>query len=172
MAQTYWREDVRRYPKHSLFLQPGLWAIGVYRFGRWARTLPAALRPVGTALYFAAYTWVRLATGIDIPRSVTIGPGLMIHHFGGITLNPAVVMGSGCTLRHGVTIGNRETNDAPVLENDIELGAYAQILGPVRIGSRAKIGAMSLVLTDVPADSVAVGIPARVLQRKDAAEGR
>jgi serine O-acetyltransferase len=77
-------------------------------------------------------------------------------------------IGANCSLRQGVTIGNRqEGGPVPVLEEDVDLGAYAQILGGVRIGKGAKIGAMSVVLCDVPAGATAVGIPARVMEKKD-----
>ena len=70
-----------------------------------------------------------------------------------------------------MTIGNREDDGpVPVLEDDVELGAYAQVLGGVRIGRGAKVGAMSVVLRDVPAGATAVGIPARIIERKEAAD--
>jgi len=65
-----------------------------------------------------------------------------------------------------VTIGTLETDGAaPVIEDDVDFGPYAQILGGVRIASGAKIGAMSVVLCDVPAGATALGVPARVLLR-------
>ena len=158
--------DRRRYPAHSWLLQPAIWAIAVYRFGRWTLRAPRLLRPGVHALYFFMYSIVRLAVGIDIPRTVRIGPGLMIHHFGGIVLNPAVTIGDNCTLRHGVTIGNRsDGGPVPILGDNVNLGAYCQILGGVRVGDGAQVGAMSVVLGDVPDNATAVGIPARVLGR-------
>jgi serine O-acetyltransferase len=68
-------------------------------------------------------------------------------------------------MRHGVTIGAREGTDAPVLGDDVRLGAYAQILGDVRIGSGARVGAMSVVLRDVSPGETVVGIPARPVRR-------
>jgi serine O-acetyltransferase len=100
-----------------------------------------------------------------MPKMVEIGPGLRIHHFGGIIIHKDARIGSNCTLRHGVTIGNRHNNgQAPVIEDDVELGAYAQVLGGIRIGRGAKIGAMSLVLCDVPPGATAVGVPARIIE--------
>jgi serine O-acetyltransferase len=91
---------------------------------------------------------------------------LRIYHFGTIIVHAQAEIGANCTLRHGVTIGNRgEEGPVPILEDDVELGAYAQVLGGVRIGRGAKIGAMSLVLCDVPPGAVAVGVPARVICR-------
>jgi serine O-acetyltransferase len=66
-----------------------------------------------------------------------------------------------------VTIGSRvDGGPVPVLEDDVDLGAYAQVLGDVRVGKGAKIGAMSVVLCDVPAGATAVGVPARVILAK------
>ena len=68
-------------------------------------------------------------------------------------------------MRQGVTIGNRfGGGPVPVLEDDVELGAYAQVLGGIRIGRGAKVGAMSVVLGDVSPGSTAVGIPARIIE--------
>ncbi len=75
-------------------------------------------------------------------------------------------IGARCTLRQGVTIGNRrDGGPVPVLEDDVDLGAYAQILGGVRVGRGAKVGALSVVLDDVPPGAVAVGSPARIVER-------
>ena len=72
-----------------------------------------------------------------------------------------------------MTIGNREEGGpVPVLEDDVELGAYAQVLGGIRIGRGAKVGAMSVVLRDVPAGATAVGIPARIIEKQLSVAGR
>ena len=103
-------------------------------------------------------------TGISIPKTVEVGPGLRIYHFGNVFVHSDAKIGANCTLRQGVTIGNRhDGGPVPVLEDDVELGAYAQVLGGVRIGRGAKVGAMSVVLCDVPPGATAVGVPARVL---------
>jgi serine O-acetyltransferase len=88
----------------------------------------------------------------------------MIHHFGGIIISPTARVGANCTLRQGVTIGSKH-DDGPVPElgDNVTLGAYAQLLGDIRVGDRATIGAMSLVIHDVRPDSTVVGIPARAL---------
>ncbi len=116
--------------------------------------------------YWLVHGPVELLTGISIPKSATIGPGVRIHHFGGVVIHENAVIGANCTLRHGVTIGDRHHGGpVPVLEDDVELGAYAQILGGIRIGRGAKIGAMAVVLDDVPPGATAVGNPARVIKR-------
>ena len=114
--------------------------------------------------YWLLFRLVETATGISLPKSARIGPGLRIWHFGNVFVHPDAVLGANCTLRQGVTIGNRhEGGLVPRLGDDVELGAYAQVLGDVRVGQGAKVGAMAVVLTDVPAAGVAVGNPARLI---------
>jgi serine O-acetyltransferase len=94
-----------------------------------------------------------------------IGPGLFIAHGYGTTL-AAVKIGSNCYVHQGVTIGwDYRSERAPVVGDDVFIGAGAVILGAVTIGRDARIGANALVLCDVPAGSTAVGVPARVFTR-------
>jgi serine O-acetyltransferase len=143
-----------------------VWAVAVHRFGGWADGRGGPAGWLGGRAYWLAYRLVETLTGISLPKSVPVGPGLRIHHFGGIVVHDQARIGANCTLRHGVTIGDREAGGAvPVLEDDVDIGAYAQILGGVRIGRGARIGAMSVVLRDVPPGATAVGNPARVIGR-------
>ena len=159
-----WKLDRQRYGPRAWVLQPSYWAVLVYRFGRWSTYGPRFMRKPAHLIYFGAYSITRLVTGIDLPRSARIGPGLMIHHFGGVIINPRASIGDRCTLRHGVTIGDRHGGvDVPVIGDDVNIGAYAQILGGIKIGDGASIGAMTVVLNDVPAGATAVGNPARIL---------
>ena len=161
-----WRADVARVGTPRAFLkEQSLWAIWVYRFGQRVDRRPTGIRRyVLLRVYWLLFRIVETLTGISLPKSCAIGKGLRIWHFGGIFLNGDTVLGENCTLRHGVTIGNREEGGgAPILGNNVELGAYAQVLGDVRIGDDCKIGAMALVLTDIPPRSTAVGQPARIV---------
>jgi serine O-acetyltransferase len=159
----YWAADRARYGRGAWFLQPSLWAVAVYRYGRWSRTCSRAVRLPAQALYFGLYSVVRLVTGIDIPRSVEIGPGIMIHHFGTVIVHPQARIGARFTMRHGVTIGAKKGNAVPVIGDDVQVGAFAQVIGPVHVGNGSSIGAMTLVLRDVPPGATVVGVPGRVL---------
>ncbi len=165
LAASPWRADRARYPAHALVREQSLWAVAVYRFGRWNdRRPPGPGRWLLDRLYWALYRIVETLTGVSFTKATEIGPGLRIHHFGGIFIHSQAKLGANCTLRQGVTIGNRfEGGPVPVIEDDVEFGAYAQVLGEIRIGTGAKIGAMSVVLTDVPPGHTAVGIPARII---------
>jgi serine O-acetyltransferase len=165
MRDPDYQADLKRYPRRPFLKEQSVWAIALYRFGRRNdRRKRGLVRWVGDRWYWLAYRVIETLTGVSIPKSVEVGPGLRIYHFGNIFVHADARIGANCTLRQGVTIGNRhDGGPVPVLEDDVELGAYAQVLGGVRIGRGAKIGAMSVVLTDVPPGATAVGVPARVV---------
>ncbi len=162
-----WQADLRRYPVPRPFLkEQSIWAVWIYRFGRRVDRLPDGVRRrLLTPVYWLLFRTVETLLGVSLPKAAVIGPGLRIWHFGNIFIHPNARIGANCTLRHGVTIGNRvEGGGAPVIGDNVELGAYAQVLGGVRIGNDCRIGAMSLVLSDVPDGCTAVGVPARVIR--------
>ena len=164
-----WHADLARVGKPRAWLkEQSLWAIWVYRFGRRVDRLPRGF--VKSAFLFVYWFLFRVAetvTGISLPKNCTIGKGLRIWHFGCIFVNADAVIGENCTLRQGVTIGNRhEDGGSPILGDEVDLGAYAQILGDVRVGNRCRIGAMAVVLTNIPDGATAVGQPARVVPYK------
>jgi serine O-acetyltransferase len=163
-----WQADLLRYPRRPFFKEQSAWALWVYRFGRRNDRRPAGFfKRVRDRVYWLMFRVTETLTGISIPKSVDVGPGLRIWHFGNIFVHKDAKLGANCTLRQGVTIGSRtDFGPVPVLEDDVDVGAYAQILGGIRIGRGAKIGAMSVVLCDVPTGGTAVGIPARVIERK------
>lgn len=168
MKDPDWEADLLRYgSRRPFFKEQSIWAVWVYRFGRRVDRRPAGIgKRLLTLFYWQAFRLAETVTGISLPKSVSIGPGLRIWHFGGVFIHPEAVLGSNCVLRQGVTIGNRvEGGPAPIVGNDVEFGAYAQILGGIRIGDGCRIGALSVVLTDIPDGATAVGSPARIVTR-------
>lgn len=150
----------------------GMWVMCVYRFGRWRYTLPWGwLRKPFSLLYKFLKIWVQILTGIDLPCETRIGQRLKIEHFGGVIISGDTVLGDDVILRNGVTIGLRRTDQpgAPQIGNRVDIGTGAKILGKITIGDDAVIGANAVVLQDVPAGCIAVGIPARILRKKEAA---
>lgn len=110
------------------------------------------------------YNFWTIVTGAEIPLNCEIGGGLLIPHPNGIVIHSNARIGVNCLIFQQVTIGTRGSSRAPVIDGHVDIGAGAKILGPVRVGSHARIGANSVVLTDVPAGAVAVGLPARIIQ--------
>jgi serine O-acetyltransferase len=168
------RTDLTAYYPAVWLCERGIWALLVFRIAQWIRarygeriaSLPRALRLVLSASGLLVFRFTEVLTGIELPSGVEVGPRLRIWHGGNIVINPGVVIGSDCVLRQGVTIGNLDT-DGPVprLGNRVNVGAYAQILGEVTIGDDARVGALSVVLQDVPPGATAVGVPARIIER-------
>jgi serine O-acetyltransferase len=103
--------------------------------------------------------------GFDIPPHIEVGPRFYVPHPVG-TVVTARRLGARVTLVSVVTIGMRNGSDFPVLEDDVYVGAGARVLGAITLGKRAQIGANAVVLKDVPADHVAVGVPAMIRPAK------
>jgi serine O-acetyltransferase len=102
----------------------------------------------------------------DIPLNSQIGGGLVLPHPYAIVVHPGAVLGPNCLLFQGVTIGSGGTRPGlPRLGGHVDVGAGAKILGGVTIGDHARVGANAVVLSDVPPFGLAVGVPARVVER-------
>ncbi len=103
--------------------------------------------------------------GIEIGKDVTIGKGVYFVHPLGVVIGGDARIGDRVRFYGNNTVGTAKDNGYPVIEEDVWVGAGARILGPIRIGARSRIGANAVVLTDVPADHVAVGIPAKIFPK-------
>lgn len=103
--------------------------------------------------------------GADIPLNARIAGGLLLPHANGVVIHPDASIGPNCLIFQQVTIGTRGPGGAPQIAGHVDIGAGAKILGPVKIGKHAVIGANAVVLIDVPDNYMAVGIPAVVKPR-------
>ncbi len=113
----------------------------------------------------------KFATGIEIHPGAEIGRGVFIDHGAGVVIGETAVVGDNCTIYQGVTLGGtgKQTGKRhPTLGNNVMVGAGAKLLGAFTVGDNSKIAAGAVVLCDVPENSTAVGIPAKVV-RKDGA---
>ena len=116
--------------------------------------------------------FVKMITGIEIHPGATIGKGLFIDHGSGVVIGETAEIGDDCTLYQGVTLGGTGKDLGkrhPTLGNHVMVGAGAKVLGPIKVGDHAKIAAGAVVLKEIPANSTAVGIPAKVVRRDGAA---
>ncbi|HKO20259.1 MAG TPA: serine acetyltransferase, partial [Acidobacteriaceae bacterium] len=145
---------------------PGFRALAVYRFGVWRmRVRPKLLRAPLSILYRYLFRYIRNHYGIELPYSASIGQRVVIEHQSGIVIHGATVIGDECIIRQNCTFGIRRVEElakAPVLGRGVDIGAGAVMLGDITIGDFALIGANAVVLCDVPAGAVAVGVPAVV----------
>jgi serine O-acetyltransferase len=107
--------------------------------------------------------------GIELGNGITLGSGVFFVHPIGVVVGGDARVGNRVRFMGSNTVGTAKDNGCPEIADDVVLGAGARVLGPVRIGRNAVIGANAVVLTDIPPDSVAVGIPARVISAPDAA---
>jgi serine O-acetyltransferase len=146
----------------------GFWVMVVYRFGRWRyQVRPAILRKLFSVIYKIFYKFIQIITGIELPCEVQVGRNFIIDHFGGIVVSGYAKFGDNCRIRNGVVVGlkNTENISAPVIGNNVEIGAGAKILGNIKIGNNVIIGANAVVICNVPDNSIAVGVPAVIKTR-------
>ena len=109
----------------------------------------------------------RFLTGIEIHPGAVIGNRFFIDHGMGVVIGETSIIGNDCTIYHGVTLGGtswKQGKRHPTLEDKVVIGAGAKILGPITIGKGAKVGSNAVVIKDIPSNSVAVGIPARLVK--------
>ena len=155
------RDPAARSNAEIVLLYSGLHAMIAYRI---------ANKLYKSEHYFSARMISQIArrmTGIEIHPGATIGSGLFIDHGMGVVIGETAEIGNNCTLYQGVTLGGTGKDSGkrhPTLGDNVLVGAGAKVLGPVNIGSGAKIAAGAVVLKDVPEDSTAVGIPAKIVR--------
>lgn len=107
-------------------------------------------------------------TGIEIHPGATIGKGLFIDHGYGVVIGETAIVGDNVTLYQGVTLGGTGKESGkrhPTIGNNVMISAGAKILGSFTIGENSKIGAGSVVLSEIPPNSTVVGVPGRVVKR-------
>lgn len=121
---------------------------------RWLPGVNHALRVTQVGLF-----------GIEIGKDVTLGAGVYFVHPVGIVIGGDSRVGDRVRFYGNNTVGTAKDNGYPTIEDDVVIGAGARILGPITVGARSEVGANAVVLSDVPPDSVVVGIPGRVISR-------
>ncbi|HEY8717535.1 serine O-acetyltransferase EpsC [Pengzhenrongella sp.] len=139
---------------------PGVHAVWTYRLAHRMWREPG-LRLAARLLAQAA----RAATGVEIHPGARLGQRLFIDHGMGVVIGETAEVGDDVVLFHGATLGGKTMHHGkrhPTLGDGVVVGAGAKILGPVWIGNGAQIGANAVVITDVPAGAVAVGVPAKI----------
>lgn len=160
------KQDLRSH--NNDWAAQGFWVMVIYRFGRWRYGISSPLlRKPFSMLYKFAYKLTQIITGIELPCEAKVGHGFVIDHFGGIVISGYASFGNNCRIRNGVVVGLSKVEDpcAPTIGDNVDIGAGAKILGPIRIGNNVLIGANAVVIRDVPDNCIAVGVPAVIKQR-------
>jgi serine O-acetyltransferase len=168
------REDLQNARSHdpaarsdveNALLYPGLHAIWAHRVAHRMWATPALRGPARALSQLA-----RFFTGIEIHPGATIGRRFFIDHGMGVVIGETTEIGDDVMVYHGVTLGGRSLSAGkrhPSIGNRVTVGAGAKVLGPVQIGDDSAIGANAVVTRDVPAESIATGIPAAVRSRTE-----
>lgn len=164
LSCVFERDPAARNTLEVLLTYPGLHAIMVHRVSH--RLWQFGFRFGARALSFLS----RMFTQIDIHPGATIGRRFFIDHGCGVVIGETAEVGNDVTLYHGVTLGGVSWNAGkrhPTLCDGVMVGAGAKILGPVTVGQKARIGANSVVIHDIPESMTVVGIPGRVVLPED-----
>ena len=146
-----------------ILLYPGFHILVYHRIAHW----------LFEHKHFFLARWVsqrgRHKTGIEIHPGAKIGRRLVIDHGMGIVIGETAEIGDDCLIYHGVTLGGTGKDSGkrhPTIGNNVLIGTGAKVLGPFKVGDNSRIAANSVVLSEIPPDSTAVGIPARVVRRQ------
>ena len=156
------RDPAARSTFEVLLCYPGVHALALHRVAHaiWRRGWTITAR-------FLSHI-ARFLTGIEIHPAARLGPGLFIDHGMGVVIGETAEVGENVTLLQGVTLGGtslKREKHHPTLGNNVVVGAGAKIIGAFKIGDGSRIGAGSVVVREVPTNSVVVGVPGRVTYR-------
>lgn len=144
----------RGYPKSILILRG-------FRLAQYLRSFDGMLGRLAYLLVGCCYKFTsEWFLGIELPASTKVGAGLRLRHGVGLVVNPHALIGQNVMLRHGATLGNRlASDDCPTLEDDVEVGVGAVIIGAITVGRGARIGPNAVVIKNVPAGAVVYSPP-------------
>ncbi len=159
MRTVFERDPASRSRLEALFCYPGVHALAFHRVGNrlWRRGW------FGTARFVSHIS--RFLTGIEIHPAAKLGPGLFIDHGMGVVIGETAEVGKNVTLYQGVSLAGtslKREKRHPTLGDNVVVGAGAKVIGAIYIGDNSRIGAGSVVVRDVPPNSVVVGVPGRV----------
>ena len=156
------RDPAARSRVEVLLCYPGLWAVWIHRISHWLWS--AKLRLSARLLSQAT----RFFTGVDIHPGALLGRRLFIDHATGVVIGETSIVGNDVTMYQGVTLGGTGKGHGkrhPTVCDGVFIGNNANILGNITIGENSRVGAGSIVLSDVPPNSTVVGVPAHIVYR-------
>ena len=156
------RDPAARSTLEIVLCYPGLWAVWFHRVshGLWRAGLPLAARILSQI--------ARFYTGVDIHPGALLGRRLFIDHATGVVIGETAIVGSDVTIYQGVTLGGTGKGHGkrhPTVCDGVFIGNIANVLGNITVGENSRVGAGSVVLSDVPPNSTVVGVPAHIVYR-------
>ena len=161
LSVVFQRDPAARNYFEILTTYPGVHALILHRLAHFLWSIKLKL----IARIFSHLA--RILTGIEIHPGAQIGRRFFIDHGMGVVIGETAIIGDDCTLYHGVTLGGttwKKGKRHPTLKNNVVIGAGAKVLGPITLGNNSKVGSNAVVVTDIPNDSTAVGIPAKIIE--------
>ena len=161
LSVVFQRDPAARNYFEILTTYPGVHALILHRLAHFLWSIKLKL----IARIFSHLA--RILTGIEIHPGAQIGRRFFIDHGMGVVIGETAIIGDDCTLYHGVTLGGttwKKGKRHPTLKDNVVIGAGAKVLGPITLGNNSKVGSNAVVVTDIPNDSTAVGIPAKIIE--------
>jgi serine O-acetyltransferase len=163
------RRDSSKYARFGKwYAHPGFWIVAAYRLGAWAHTLPS---PFLRIPFLVLYRLVKLPLRIFNvslwagPHGARVGAGLCLIHPSNVMIGRGVEIGEDCLIFHDVTLGTGPVPGRPKVGNNVDIYVGARVLGGIVVGDHSMIGANCVVSRDVPAESIVVTAPCRVVPR-------
>ena len=162
IASVMERDPAARTRLEVLLCYPGLWAVWIHRISHWMwryrmRLLARIVSQIG-----------RFTTGVDIHPGASIGRRLFIDHATGVVIGETAIVGNDVTMYQAVTLGGTGKQHGkrhPTICDRVFIGNNANVLGDITVGENSRVGAGSVVLSDVPPNSTVVGVPAHIVYR-------
>jgi serine O-acetyltransferase len=161
LSVVFQRDPAARNYFEILTTYPGVHALILHRLAHFLWSIKLKL----IARIFSHLA--RILTGIEIHPGAQIGRRFFIDHGMGVVIGETAIIGDDCTLYHGVTLGGttwKKGKRHPTLKDNVVIGAGAKVLGPITLGNNSKVGSNAVVVSDIPNDSTAVGIPAKIIE--------
>lgn len=173
MFSTFRQDLAQKFPApftwrtwFTAFFEMSVWAVGIFRFGKWAqRRTFTPVRKLLLAVYFVLYKTSEALSGIRISIYSEIGPGLVVHNFGGVIVHGT--LGRNCTIVQGAQLISRsdgKDSGWPTLGDNVYVGSGAKVLGAIRVGDNVRIGANAVVMSDVPDNSLVMPPESKVIR--------
>ena len=144
------------------FTHAGTLAVLLYRYGSWANNIRlSVIKYILLLPYYPVKFLVGFFTGINIPTTAKIGPGLVVYTWGGVYI-PNCTIGRNAYFQHGVVV----SYCCKEIGNNVYFGPGAKVIRNVRIGNRVRIGANAVVMQDIPDDCTVAGVPAKIVSQR------